>query len=399
MIKSIEINNYKSIREKITITLDPNHPRNFILPVKPGLTKDFMEIFVLIKTIYQFGLRRIPRLDHHEHVSLQITFEVNQKSYRYKLILNLTKGEIDLESLSEIKSHSEINLFHREMFQIDIESTLSKRFKGIDLDRFKTYLYDLRYERRELILSKLHVKDFSESSKLDFFDEITKDLMNIESINLNQHVLIFEDIKTKQYEKVLEVIKYLELPIHNILFKEVDLDDLRSELNRHRYDDLMDEIRNLVTNSKEINHYIWIYQHLYRIKGTNLNDLRFYTLNIESNVQGMSDFNQLSLDLKELLIYIFVVFRYVNSKTICIENMTKHIPYNVAKKLLIQIKKHLEVYKNQIIFTSMDYLLFDQGILDQKELYILDYDQTLKLNSISELGIRKDKKLINLFTD
>lgn len=399
MIKSIEINNYKSIREKITITLDPNHPRNFILPVKPGLTKDFMEIFVLIKTIYQFGLRRIPRLDHHEHVSLQITFEVNQKSYIYKLILNLTKGEIDLESLCEIKSHNEINLFHREIFQIDIESTLSKRFKGIDLDRFKTYLYDLRYERRELILSKLHVKDFSESSKLDFFDEITKDLMNIEPINLDQHVLIFEDIKTKQYEKVLEVIKYLELPIHNILFKEVDLDDLRSELNRHRYDDLMDEVRNLVTNSKKINHYIWIYQHLYRIKGTNLNDLRFYTLNIESNEQSMSDFNQLSLDLKELLIYIFVLFRYVNSKTICIENMTKHIPYNVAKKLLIQIKKHLEVYKNQIIFTSMDYLLFDQGILDQKELYILDYDQTLKLNSISELGIRKDKKLINLFID
>src|SRR5690606_38668363 len=137
--------------------------------------------------------------------------------------------------------------FIRDQYEITLGERLEKLFTPFDFERFKTYLYDLRFERREFILSHLRIKDFSDSKSAIVLNKLADHIKNIRIFNQYEDINFYTDMDDSHYLSVLKLIQSVQPEITSLQYRQVALDALRFKLNRHRYDHLLDAFRSHVT--------------------------------------------------------------------------------------------------------------------------------------------------------
>ncbi|WP_025725358.1 AAA family ATPase [Acholeplasma granularum] len=399
MIKRIVINNYKSIQKELNIELD-NHQTFLGLfgPTGSGKTT-IMEAIYKFKEVFFGGMRAIDKIFDHENVYYRFDFLIKNETFTYEVNLNYERNEIILEKLTSLKLNHRYTYFIRDQYDITLSNSLEKLFTKDDYERFKIYLYDLKYDRREFILSHMRIKDFTESKKSKVLEKIVSLIKNIHIFNQNDDIKFFLDMDDSHYLKVIQILKKLEPTIKFINYKTILLDDLRFNLNRHRYDHLIDEFRNHVIKSDDESFFIECYNQFYKLNGRDFNDLVIKTVDVHFIDGKVISLNDLSKGLKRLIILVMLLFRPLKNDLFIIDDFNLNMDYHLTYKLIELIKNEFKQNSRRLIFSTHDMLLFDSKIFDLNEITYLKKEDSTLIYYMNKLGIRKDKKLLNLYLD
>src|SRR5690606_31410209 len=215
----------------------------------------------------------------------------------------------------------------------------------------------------------------------------------------NDFIKFYSNITDSHYKELIQLLTKLNLPIEAIKYKKLELDDLRMLLNRHRYDHLIDMYRNEMILSNKNEFFVYSYGYLLKLKGQNFDDLDINMLEFHFKDESVLNFHQLSRGLKSLLIKLMYLLRTERNVLYIVDDMFDSIDYKLSLEVIYYIKERLKNFDSAILFTTNQYLLFDQNVFNQKEMYILEYKNNLRLSRLDTLGIRKDKKLLNWYLE
>lgn len=397
MIINIEISNYKSIKSPILVDFNG---RNSIQAMfgknNSGKTTIFESIY-MFKEVFLYGMRSVERIENQAHTAYNIEFSIYDKVFRYQVIIDYDKSQIMHEALW-LKTTTTTHLyFKRDQYDIEIGDKLEKLFSPSDFERFKVYLYDLKFDRREFILTNLRIKDFSDSQNVVILNDLVDQIKNIHIINQKQDIQFFMDMTDSHYLSVLHLVQTIHPNVSSLSYRQVSLDELRYNLNRHRYDHLLDEFRSHVTKYSASNFFVEVYDQFYKLSGKTLNDLVIQAVDVHFKDGSVYPFENLSSGLKKALLLSMVLTKHQQNALICIDDLTKSLDHGSTIKLLSHAKKLFDLGNNKLIFSSHDLLLLDSYPFDLKDIIYIYHHNTTKLKYFNTFGIRKDKKLLNLY--
>lgn len=397
MIFNIEISNYKSIKTPILIDLNAKNSIQAMFGKNNSGKTTIFEAIYMFKEVFFNGMLAVERLENQGNTTYHIEFNILDKVFRYQVIVDYDKSQIVHESLwlkTKTTSHM---YFKRDHYDIDIGDKLEKLFSPADFERFKVYLYDLRFDRREFILTNLRIKDFSDSQNVLILNNLVDQIQNIHIINQKSDIQFFMDMTDSHYLSVLRLVQTIHPDITSLSYREVSLDQLRYNLNRHRYDHLLDEFRNHVTKYNTSNFFVEVYDQFYKLSGKTLNDLVIHAVDVHFSDGFVYPFEELSSGLKRVLLLSMVLTKHQQNALICIDDLTKSLDHTSTINILNHAKKILDLGGNKLIFSTHDLLLLDSYSFELKELMYVYKKDYVKLVYFNTLGIRKDKKLLNLY--
>lgn len=399
MIESITINNYKSINQPLTISFENGKIFNLLFGANNSGKSIIIEAFDLIAKVFRDGLRSIDSIEHHTSTSFEFIFKINQKRYSYHVALDLEKGEVISEVFNGYRQNDSFYYFKRNSSIIENAPELSKLFTKFDYERLKTYMYDLRFDRKHLILSNLHTKNFSDSNKAYFLDQAALNIHQMQIYRQDEDIIYFSDIDNKHYTKVLELLKRLKTNVHSLTYQTIELDQLRANLNRHRYDHLMDTFRNKLTESNENVFFVIAYDQFYRLAGRNLNDLKIQMIEVRFENDLVLSLNAVSKGLRQLIVMMILTLRIKKDILYVVDDLTNHMDSKLAKEFLTALWDIFNASNSRLICSTHDMLLFDSNLFSLKEIVYIKNEHGTKLTYLDTLKIRKDKKLLNLYLD
>ncbi len=399
MIESITINNYKSIKTPLTISFENAKVFNLLFGDNNSGKSIIIEALDLISRVFRGGLRSIDSIDSDVNTTFDFTFKINQKKFNYYVELDLNKSEVVAEVFSGYRQNDSFYYFKRGFNVIENAPELSKLFTKFDYERLKTYMYDLRFDRKHLILSNLHTKNFSDSQKSYFLDQAALNIYQMQIYRQDEDIVYFSDIDNKHYTKVLELLKKLKTNVHSLTYQTIELDQLRANLNRHRYDHLMDTFRNKLTESDENVFFVIAYDQFYRLAGRNLNELKIQTIDVRFGNDLTLSLNNVSKGLRQLIMMMILTLRIKKDILYVVDDLTNHIDSKLAKAFLSALWDIFNASNSKLICSTHDMLLFDSALFSLKEIAYIKNESGTKLIYLDTLKIRKDKKLLNLYLD
>lgn len=399
MINNIKISNFKAIKDEISLKFDEGLIFNMLFG-KVGSGKSLVfEAIKQFKEVFLYGMRSIERIPNEIKSTYTFEFMIDNQIIHYYTTLNYDKSEIIYESLEQVTKTSKYIYFIRDGYDITIGDKLEKIFTPFDFDRFKTYLYDLRFDRREFILNHLRLKDFSESKGALILSKLADYIQKLKFLKPNDHINFYTDMDESHYVSVLKLVQSALPHIHSLQYKEISLDDLRYRLNRHRYDHLLDEFRNHVTKFNTSNFFVEVYNEFYKLSGRNLNELSIHAIDVYYDDGRILNFSDLSKGEKAILVLSMMISNAKINDYIFIDDVTRHIDHTLFTLLLKKVRPILNLKHIRLNCTTHDMLLFDSSHFDFKEMIYVAKNQFIQLNYLNSLGIRKDKKLLNLYLE
>lgn len=399
MINYINISNYKTIKDEISIDFTNNHPMTVLFGrIQSGKSIIFESIYML-KEAFLYGMRSVGRLQDCTDAKFELGMTIDGEHFVYKTTLNLDKNEITYESLELVTSSATHPYFVRNDYRISLGEKLEKLFTKFDYERFQTYLYDLRFDKREFLLTHLRIKDFSDSKGAFILTKIVEDIENIHIFNRNEDINFYQDMDDAHYLSVLKTVTSIFPNISMLQYKKVSLDTLRFNLNRHRYDHLLDAFRNHVTKFDTSNFFVECYNQFYKLKGRNLDELVIQSIDVHFKDGSIVSFEKLSKGLRKLLLLSMILLKHQTNDLILIDDFTMDLDHETSKDLILNVVDTLKRHNRKLLFSTHDMLLFDQDIFDLKSIIYVQYKDMVYLSHLNKLGIRKDKKLLNLYLD
>lgn len=392
-ISKIVISNYKCIKERFVLVLDNVSTAIFgnLGTGKTTLVESLYDFYQGFLNGFKYSKNQV---DNHTKYTFE--FHIQNIIYAYEVVINFERHEIVEEILFNI---SKKEIYFKRSSNDLIFSALKKLFNETDFLRLQTYMYDLRFDRRSLILSELYQKDFSDSPQTKFIDYIGQLIHKMYIDYDNDFIKFYSNITDSHYKELIQLLTKLNLPIEAIKYKKLELDDLRMLLNRHRYDHLIDMYRNEMILSNKNEFFVYSYGYLLKLKGQNFDNLDINMLEFHFKDESVLNFHQLSRGLKSLLIKLMYLLRTERNVLYIVDDMFDSIDYKLSLEVIYYIKERLKNFDSAILFTTNQYLLFDQNVFNQKEMYILEYKNNLRLSRLDTLGIRKDKKLLNWYLE
>ncbi len=399
MIKYIKISNYKTIKKEITIEFNNDLPMTVLFGrIQSGKSVIFESIYIL-KEAFLYGMRAVGRLQDTIDANFELGLEIDGQNFLYHTTLNFDKNEISYESLKLITPSATHLYFDRNQYEITLGEKLEKLFTPFDFERFQTYLYDLRFDKREFLLTHLRIKDFSDSKGALILNRIVEVIDNIHIFNRNDDINFYQDMDDAHYLSVLKTVTSIYPNILMLQYKKVTLDELRFNLNRHRYDHLLDAFRNHVTKFDTSNFFVECYNQFYKLKGRSLDELTIQSIDVHFKDGSIISFEKLSKGLKKLLLLSMILLTHQKNDLILIDDLTTDLDHETAKALLLNVRHTLNIYHRKLLFSTHDMLLFDQVLFDLKNMIYVHHKDMVYLHYLNKLGIRKDKKLLNLYLE
>lgn len=399
MIKYIKISNYKTIKNEIVIEFNDSHPMTVLFGrIQSGKSVIFESIYML-KEAFLYGMRAVGRLQGTFDANFELGMEIDGQKFVYQTTLNLDKNEISYESLKVITSSAIHMYFIRNQYEITLGEKLEKLFTPFDFERFQTYLYDLRFDKREFLLTHLRIKDFSDSKGALILNRIVEVIENIHIFNKDEDINFYQDMDDAHYLSVLKTVSIIYPNILMLQYKKVTLDELRFNLNRHRYDHLLDAFRNHVTKFDTSNFFVECYNQFYKLRGRSLDELTIQSIDVHFKDGSIISFEKLSKGLRKLLLLSMILLKHQTNDLVLIDDLTTDLDHETAKALILKVEPTLNLYHRKLLFSTHDMLLFDQEMFDLKDMIYVHHKDMVHLENLGKLGIRKDKKLLNLYLD
>lgn len=399
MIKNIKISKFKSIKEEVVLNFDDTFSFNVLFGKTATGKTTIFEAVKVFKEVFLLGMRSIDRIPNETETTYTFEFIIDKQLLVYQATLSYDKSDILYESLAHVTKTSNHVYFTRSLYDITIGEKMEKLFTPFDFERFKTYLYDLRFDRREFILNHLRLKDFSDSKSAHILIKLSDYMKKLKFFKPNDSINFYTDMKDSHYVSVLKLVQSVMPHMHSFQYKDISLDDLRYDLNRHRYDHLIDEFRNQVTKSNTTNFFVEVYDKFYKLSGRSLNELTISTIDVHYTDGKIIPFNELSKGEKKFLMLSMLISNSNIHDYIFIDDITNFLDHESFLVWLNKVKRILGFKNIKLSCSVQDMLLFDSAHFDFKEMIYVTKRIFTKLHYIDTIGIRKDKKLLNLYLD
>ena len=359
----VEIGKYKVLKFSGMFGANGSGKSNFILALSMVQTLLNKGVGSLINNLYYRGSKIL----NHEASYFEYEIALNNKLYSYGFEINIEKKEIISEWLIDMTRNTEKILFER-----DLKTNMSKTDLKKSNSTFLNCLSEMKSNRKELFLKEI-IRRISMSQNSDSFFEGMIDVYKFFVFDMiivkpQTHKLFDIDYYNRK-NKILEILKALDINITGIEYEENDLKNIQSKLPDHVYSELMNDIDLMTSRFKKINCTLRIENDLYTINkrsdGTyDVKTLKFTHKNSDSSF-GTYEESDGTIRILELIDILLS-----ENKLFLIDELDSSLhPILVEGLLKIFLKSNI---KNQLIITTHELKTLDFDLVRRDEIWFAE---------------------------
>lgn len=382
-----EIGKYKILNFSEIFGANGSGKSNLILAMSMLKTIVNSGVDSLINNLYYRGSES-GKLDN-SYFEYEIT--LNDKFYSYGFELNIFKREIVSEWLIDMSKTTQKVIYERDIVNEKIKTDIKKPNVY-----FVNCLNELKSNKNELFIKEMLRRLVLSNNADPFFDEIIsvfKYLMfDMIIIRPSSHKLLDFDY-LKNSEKVLDILKTLDINIVNITTTPFDMESIERKLNKDDFLILKNEVDTLSLRNKN-SYTLRINNDLFSIKKNNdggyeVNSLKFIHKNSKETF-GAYDESDGTIRIIELMDILIT-----KNKLYLIDELES----SLHPKLVIGLLKLFLNSKNnnQLIITTHEATALNFNLVRRDEIWFTekDDDGASRLYSLEEFKdvARFDKKI------
>ena len=384
----VDIGKHKILKFSGMFGANGSGKSNFILALGMGQFLLSKGVKSLLNNVYYRGCGS----DNKVNSYFEYEIVLNNKLYSYGFEINIFKNEIISEWLIDMTKNTEKIIFERDLKKNSSHSDL-KKTNSI----FANCLMEMTNNKTELFLKEI-IRRISMSNNNDtFFDDIINvykflrfDLIVIKP----QTHKLFDIDYLKSKDKILKILKALDIDITDIDNEKINMKNIQSKLPDNVYANLINDIDMITSRFNKISCTLRIENDLYTIKkeknGTyEVNTLKFKHNNCE-NLFGTYEESNGTIRILELIDILLS-----KNKVFLVDELDSSLhPLLVDGLLKIFLNSNTT---NQLIITTHELKILDFALVRRDETWFAEKsDQNgSKIYSLEEFKdvARFDRKI------
>lgn len=317
---------------------------------------------------------------------------LNEKLYSYGYEINIYKNLIVSEWLIDMTKSKEKIIFSRDLTNNDYTSVILNNKQT----SFINCLNEMKENNQKLFLSEMMRRLILANNTDPFFDDIYnvyKFLMYDISIIMPTTHKLFDIDYIKNKEKILGILRALDIDIADFILKEDDINNIKSKLLENEYNNLLSEMNVMFRNHNKVTCTLRIENDLYTIEKKNneyiVSSLKFLHKN-NSNTFGAYDESDGTIRILELIDILLT-----KNKLFLIDELDSSLHPLLVQGLLQSFLK--SNVKNQLIITTHELKTLDFNLVRRDEIWFAEKNENgeTRIYSLEEYKdvARFDKKI------
>ncbi len=360
----ISKNNHKILKFSGIFGANGSGKSNLILAISLIQTLISQGISSLINNQYYRGINSNKNNDSYFEYELAL----NDKLYSYGFEINIFKKEIISEWLIDMTKNKEKKIFERDLKKKTYYSDICDN-KHLN---FLNCLEEMQKNNQDLFLSEMTRRLIMSSNTDNYFD----DIYNVFKFIMQDTIIIrpsthklFDIDYIKSKEKILKILKALDIDIVDYNTEESDIKNIKLKLSDNDYNNLLNEINILSTRYKNLQCTLRIENDLYTIKRKSDNTYDVCSLKFlhkdNSNTFGAYDESDGTIRILELIDILLT-----NNKLFLIDELDSSLhPLLVSGLLKIFLKSKSN---NQLIITTHELKTLDFNLVRRDEIWFTE---------------------------
>lgn len=342
----------------------------------------------LINNLYYRGANS----NKNENSYFEYEISLFNKLYSYGFELNFSNREIVSEWLIDMSKTKEKVIFERDLKkETFISDILDKKHNN-----YENCLSEMKTNKNDLFLKEMNRRLLMAKNNDEYYMDVIlvfKFLMyDISIIRPSTHTLFGMDF-IKDKEKILKILKKLDINIVDIIEKKSDINMINSKLSKLDFSNLMDDLNNLSLRYKNLKCTLRIENDLYTIKkssdGYDVSSLKFKHENSDDDF-GAYDESDGTIRILELIDILLT-----DNKLFLIDELDSSLhPLLVDGLLKIFLSSNKN---NQLIVTTHESKTLDFDLVRRDEIWFSEKDENgmSRIYSLEEYKdvARFDKKI------
>lgn len=360
----IEKNKYKILKFSGMFGANGSGKSNLIFALSIGQTLIGKGINVLINNQYYRGGEDLR--DKNSYFEYELS--LNDKLYSYGFEINVYKKEIVSEWLIDMTKKKEKIIFERDLKKNSYKSDI----KDNKHSNFSNCLEEMKKNTQNLFLSEMTRRLVMAMNNDIFF----KDIFSVYKFMMQDTIIIrpsthklFDIDYIKNKEKIIKILKALDINIVDFVTEPDDIKNIRSKLSDNDYNNLLNDINILSMKYKNLKCTLRIENDLYIIKKQKDNaydvcSLKFLHENSNNNF-GAYDESDGTIRILELIDILLT-----NDKLFLIDELDSSLhPVLVDGLLKIFLKSKTT---NQLIITTHELKTLDFDLVRRDEIWFAE---------------------------
>lgn len=343
----------------------------------------------LINNQYYRGIDDSKTLDSYFEYELLI----NEKSYSYGFEINIYNKEIISEWLIDMTKPKEKIIFSRDLKKFNYNSDIIDNKHS----SFINCLNEMKKNNQDLFLSEMNRRLIMSNNEDDYF----KDVFNVFRFIMHDVIIIrssthklFDIDYVKNKEKILKILKALDINIVDFIIEKDDLKNIKSKLLENDYNNILSDINILSVRHPRLSCTLRIENDLYTIKKLKDNDYEVYSLKFlhdnNNNTFGAYDESDGTIRILELIDILLT-----KNKLFLIDELDSSLhPLLVDGLLKIFLRSSST---NQLIITTHELKTLDFDLVRRDEIWFAEKNSNgeTRIYSLEEYKdvARFDKKI------
>lgn len=384
----VEIGKYKILKFSGMFGANGSGKSNFILALSMAQTIINKGVGTLINNLYYRGSEILNNEDSY----FEYEIALNDKLYSYGFEINISRKEIISEWLIDMTKNTEKIIFERDLKR-NLSNTGYKKTNSI----FSNCLTEMKNNRTELFLKEIIRRISMSKNEDEFFNDILSVyrflIFDMIIVKPQTHKL-FDIDYYKRKDKILEILKALDINITDIDNEKTDIKNIQAKLPDNVYVDLLHDIDLMTSRFNKISCTLRIENDLYTIKkhqdGTyDVNTLKFKHKNSNSSF-GTYEESDGTIRILELIDILLS-----KNKLFLIDELDSSLhPILVDGLLKIFLKSNTS---NQLIITTHELKTLDFDLVRRDEIWFAEKSENgdSKIYSLEEFKdvARFDRKI------
>jgi AAA15 family ATPase/GTPase len=384
------MNNYKILKFSGMFGANGSGKSNLILAI--SMVKVLIEKGVnsLINDSYYRGNGADSKLDSY----FEYEIALNKKVFSYGFELNFSNKEIVSEWLIDMTKPTERVIFERDLRKSIKETSIKEKN-----DLFSNCLNEMINNRKDLFLKEI-IRRINMSNNTDsFFDDIFnvyKFLMFDTIIIRPQTHKLFNIDYFNNRDKIVKILKALDINISEIIDEPYDINNLRAHLPENVYISLFNDLELMYSRFKKVNCTLRIENCLYSITKNDNTDfivkaLKFKHANSECAF-GAYDESDGTIRILELIDILLS-----KDKLFLIDELDSSLHPALVDGLLKIYLKQDNKNNNQLIITTHELKTLNFDLVRRDEIWFAEKDKngSSRIYSLEEFKdvARFDRKI------
>lgn len=359
----VEKGKYKVLKFSGMFGANGSGKSNFIFALSMAQTIIGKDINSLINNLYYRGNSDNKTEDSY----FEYEIALNDKLYSYGFEINIFKREIVSEWLIDMTKSTEKSIFERDLKR-NVSKTDLKKNNSI----FSNCLFEMTNNKSELFLKEIIRRITMSNNEDEFFNDILnvyKFLMVDTVIVRPQTHKLFDIDYLKYKDKILNILKLLDINITEINDDEVDMKNIQAKLPDNVFANLLNDINIMTSKFHKISCTLRIENDLYTIRkkddGTyDVKTLKFKHKNSDSNF-GTYEESDGTIRILELIDILLS-----KNKLFLIDELDSSLhPVLVDGLLKIFLKTQIN---NQLIITTHELKTLDFDLVRRDEIWFAE---------------------------